>query len=255
MPMCSCACMPLNGIFRMTCLLESCRCRTHPLKNSGYRPRLTHQWYKSECTSVLSQWFTLNTRVYTGLKTHHQRASWTDTRIQILLNSKRENNLYIFLHMYEYKYTSYTRTGWRRPIGCLELQMIFRKRATNCRALSRERTSRDKASYGSLPPCSAVQCMRCMSCCCRATATGLLQLYRLPKNVGLFCKRALLKRLYSAVYELLLQSYSHRIAMGWLRSVGSIKLQVSFAEYRLFYRALLQKRPIILRSLLIVATP
>jgi len=30
--------------------------------------------------------------------------------------------------------------------------------------------------------------------------------------------------------------------MGWLRSVGSIKLQVSFAEYRLFYRALLQKR-------------
>jgi len=32
---------------------------------------------------------------------------------------------------------------------------------------------------------------------------------------------------------------------GWLRSVGSIKLQVSFAGYRLFYRALLQKRPII----------
>ena len=29
----------------------------------------------------------------------------------------------------------------------------------------------------------------------------------------------------------------------------------SFAEYRLFYRALLQKRPIILGSLLIVATP
>ena len=28
-----------------------------------------------------------------------------------------------------------------------------------------------------------------------------------------------------------------------------------FAEYTLFYRALLQKRPIILRSLLIVATP
>jgi len=27
--------------------------------------------------------------------------------------------------------------------------------------------------------------------------------------------------------------------MGWLRSVGSIKLEVSFAEYCLFYRALL----------------
>ena len=30
---------------------------------------------------------------------------------------------------------------------------------------------------------------------------------------------------------------------------------VSFAEYPLFYRALLHKRPVILRSLLIVATP
>jgi len=43
--------------------------------------------------------------------------------------------------------------------------------------------------------------------------------------------------------------------MGWLRLVGSLKLLVSFAEYCLLYRALLQKRPIILRSLLIVATP
>jgi len=43
--------------------------------------------------------------------------------------------------------------------------------------------------------------------------------------------------------------------MGWLRLVGSLKSQVSFAEYFLFYRALLQKRPIILRSLRIVATP
>jgi len=33
--------------------------------------------------------------------------------------------------------------------------------------------------------------------------------------------------------------------MGWLRLVGSIKLLVSVAEYCLFYRALLQKRPII----------
>jgi len=43
--------------------------------------------------------------------------------------------------------------------------------------------------------------------------------------------------------------------MGWLRLVGSLKLYVSFAEYSLFYRALLQKRPINLRSLLILATP
>ena len=37
-------------------------------------------------------------------------------------------------------------------------------------------------------------------------------------------------------------------AMGLIRSVGSLKVQVSFAEYSLFYRALLQKRPIILRE-------
>ena len=43
--------------------------------------------------------------------------------------------------------------------------------------------------------------------------------------------------------------------MGWLWLVGSLKLQVSFTEYRLFYRALWQKRPIISRSQLIVATP
>jgi len=43
--------------------------------------------------------------------------------------------------------------------------------------------------------------------------------------------------------------------MGWLRLAGSLKLQVSFAEYRLFSRALLQKRPIILRSLLVEGTP
>jgi len=43
--------------------------------------------------------------------------------------------------------------------------------------------------------------------------------------------------------------------MGGLRLVGSFKLQVAFAEYSLFYRALLQNRPVILRSLLIVATP
>ena len=43
--------------------------------------------------------------------------------------------------------------------------------------------------------------------------------------------------------------------MGWLRSVASIKLYVSFAELCLFYRALSQKRPIILSILLTEATP
>ena len=43
--------------------------------------------------------------------------------------------------------------------------------------------------------------------------------------------------------------------MGLLRLLGSLQLYVSFAQYSLFYMALLQKRPVISRSLLIVATP
>jgi len=51
-------------------------------------------------------------------------------------------------------------TGWRRPIGCLKLQVIFRKRATNyCNywALLRNMTYQDKASYG-FPPSSTYIC-------------------------------------------------------------------------------------------------
>jgi len=46
-------------------------------------------------------------------------------------------------------------TGWRRPIGCLKLQVIFRKRATNYRALLRKMTYEAKASYASPPPCAS----------------------------------------------------------------------------------------------------
>jgi len=53
---------------------------------------------------------------------------------------------------------------------------------------------------------------------------------------------------------LLKETFSWATTRGWLRLVGSLKLYVSFAEYRLFCGAPLYKRPIILRSLLIVAT-
>jgi len=48
-------------------------------------------------------------------------------------------------------------TGWRRPIGCLKLQVIFRQRATNYRALLQKMTYKDEVSYGSSPPCSVLQ--------------------------------------------------------------------------------------------------
>jgi len=47
---------------------------------------------------------------------------------------------------------TYVNTGWRRPTGCLKLQGIFRKTATNCRALLRKMTYEHKASYDPTPP-------------------------------------------------------------------------------------------------------
>jgi len=48
-------------------------------------------------------------------------------------------------------------TGWRRLIGCLQLQVILHKRATNYRALLQKMTYKDKTSYESSPPCNMHQ--------------------------------------------------------------------------------------------------
>ena len=45
------------------------------------------------------------------------------------------------------------------------------------------------------------------------------------------------------------------LCMGWLRWVGCLKIYVSLQNIGLFCRSLLQKRPIFLSILLIVATP
>ena len=47
------------------------------------------------------------------------------------------------------------------------------------------------------------------------------------------------KHKFSKVSSLL--NLLHKVTMGWLQLVGSLKLEVSFAEYSLFYRDLLQK--------------
>ena len=66
--------------------------------------------------------------------------------------------------------------------------------------------------------------------------------------------------MYICIYILHMYMHTHthmyiQCNMGRLRLVGSLKLQVFFAEYSFSYRALLQKRPIILGSLLNVANP
>jgi len=47
----------------------------------------------------------------------------------------------------------------------------------------------------------------------------------------------------------------HTCLIGWLALVGSLKLQVSFAKEPYKRDDILQKRPLISRRLLIVATP
>jgi len=52
-----------------------------------------------------------------------------------------------------------------------------------------------------------------------------------------------------------LQMRAKTCSSPWLQIVGSLKLQVSFAEYRPFNRALMQKRPVILWRLQIKPHP
>ena len=70
-------------------------------------------------------------------------------------------------------------TVWRRYIVCLKLQVSFRKRATNYRALLWEMTYRDKASYGSLQQMTHMYHM---------AEYGVATISRLLKIIGLFCR-------------------------------------------------------------------
>ena len=63
-------------------------------------------------------------------------------------------------------------TGWRRPIGCLILQVSSNKSPIDYMVCFREKTCKHKASHGAWPPCILVtltdthcqkQCMRLMS--------------------------------------------------------------------------------------------
>ena len=62
--------------------------------------------------------------------------------------------IYVYACLYVYVFLPEYSTGGRRPIGCLKLQVIFRKRTTNYRFFLREMTYKDQASFGSSPPCS-----------------------------------------------------------------------------------------------------
>ena len=109
------------------------------------------------------------------------------------------------------------------------------------------------ASYGSLPPC--IQKWPYSILC-----WGLI--YDLKLHYNCTTEIALL-RIYSAIrvqFEgnsncTIQCNYSAIRDMGWLQLVGSLKWYVSFARELYTRDCILQKRPIFVRSLLIVATP
>ena len=111
---------------------------------------------------------------------------------------------------------STTHMGWLQLVGFLKLQVSFAEYSLFYRALLQKRRKIVRSPIIEATPYRYVCAQQHISVCVRSTT---------------------------------------HIDTGWLQLVGSLKLQVSFEEYRFFYRALLQKRRIILRSLLIIATP
>jgi len=71
---------------------------------------------------------------------------WLQLVGSLKLYSIQENTSRLLLH-------PTPSTEWQRPIGCLQLRVSFRKRATNHRALLLKMNHEDKASSGSSPPC------------------------------------------------------------------------------------------------------
>ena len=78
------------------------------------------------------------------------------------------------------------------------------------------------------------------------------KIYRAEYSIE-YAKRSRSRTLRNMYQSQCIRNLTGKSVYGWLRLVGSFKLYISLAEYPLFYRALLQKRFIILRSLLVAA--
>jgi len=91
------------------------------------------------------------------------------------LSTHIHSNTYIYIYIYRHTDVD---TVWWRLIGCLKLQFIFRKRATNYRALVRKMTSEDKASYESTPPCTKIYKCMCYMCVCVYIWCVYMHLYK-----------------------------------------------------------------------------
>ena len=103
------------------------------------------------CCSVMECVVVLCVEMHTHTLRHRHISHFLSIIICVSLKALSEHRLKSHQNIFA---RTINVTGWRRPIGCLKLQVIFRKRAINSRALLRKITYKDKASYGSSPPCN-----------------------------------------------------------------------------------------------------
>jgi len=133
--------------------------------------------------------------------------------------------------------------------------------ATHCNTLQHTATFSSRASRASLEACAAVlksanqlhaHIHICVCVCVCVCTCAWESMHTYTYMCVCVCERE-----RECVYAYSCAEVPKLIicSMGLLHLVGSLKSKVSFAEYHLFNRALLQRRPIISRSLLIVATP
>jgi len=130
--------------------------------------------------------------------------------------------IYIYIYMLMYRMRTRT-TGWRRPIGCLKLHVIVRERATNYRAFLRKTPYKDKASYGSSPPCTTEGKKE------RKDIPNLLTVWELShwtkiKRNEICARTCVFTRIYIYMYIYADVYRMHKRTIGWLRLVGSFKL-------------------------------
>ena len=102
----------------------------------------------------------LSYRIHMCAMTHSYVCHISFTCVPWLIYHHTHSSIYLTVLIYfmraiwNWFHAWHTGTWWRRPIGCLKLQVIFRKRAHNYRALLWKMTCKGKASYGSSPPCT-----------------------------------------------------------------------------------------------------